>query len=67
MARKHCCPKRGRRARSRYPDRLARRGLRSAPAMAPASDLAKIQQARYYRTGSYVPGAREIADEEGGA
>lgn len=33
MSRKHCCPKRGRRSKSRYPQRLAARGLRTAPQM----------------------------------
>jgi hypothetical protein len=52
MSRKHNCPKRGMRSKSRYRDRLAARGMKTTPAMADAESLAKIQQQRTRATGS---------------
>ena len=46
MSRKHNCPKRGRRSKSRYPERLARRGLRSAPQMENVETLRARQSRR---------------------
>lgn len=64
MSGKHCRPKRGRRSKSRYPQRLAARGLKAAPPMADAEQLAGVQKRRERETGSpwWTRGSR---DEDG--
>lgn len=58
MSRKHNCPKRGLRSKSRYPRRLAARGLKSAPPMEDVETL-RARQSRRPR-----PWAGEDGDPE---
>lgn len=47
------------RVRSRYPERLARRGLTRAPAMESVEALRSRQEARIRKTGSPFPVSHE--------
>lgn len=59
MTRKHCCPKRGRRSKSRYPLRLAARGLRSAP---PMEDLDTLRARQDRRPRPWTDDSMTLAD-----
>lgn len=59
MTRKHNCPKRGRRSRSRYKDRLARRGLKAADVLMEDAETLRRRQERGARPGESLPDAIE--------
>lgn len=59
MSRKHNCPKRGRRSKSRYPQRLAARGLRTAPQM---EDLDTLRARQSRRPRPWTDDAMTLAD-----
>lgn len=61
MSRKHNCPKRGRRSKSRYPQRLAARGLRSAPQMEDVETLRARQTRRPAPWAGDYPVTRDMA------
>jgi hypothetical protein len=63
MSRKHNCPKRGRRSKSRYRDRLTKRGLRAAPQMEDLKTL-ETRQNRRVRPWADDSEARELTMAE---
>lgn len=63
MSRKHNCPKRGRRNKSHYPERLTARGLTKAPQMESVEVLRARQERRKAQTGSLFPTIREVEED----
>lgn len=57
MSRKHCCPKRGLRSRSRYKDRLAARGLKASDVLMEDVETLRKRQERDAKPGQSLADA----------